>query len=100
MSERFELPSELNIYGVLETRDALLAWVTEHATKGHDYLEISARDVQEVDGSGLQLLPSISNMDQSWRLVEASDRFIDACRVMGLTQWLDSRYLKNSAGAA
>ena len=50
MSERFELPSELNIYGVLETRDALLAWVTEHATKGHDYLEISARDVQEVGG--------------------------------------------------
>lgn len=100
MSERFELPAELNIYGVLETRDALLAWVTEHSTKGHDYLEISARDVQEVDGSGLQLLASISNMDQSWRLVEASDRFVDACRAMGLTQWLDSRTLKNSSGAA
>ena len=26
MDERFELPSELTIYGVTETRDALLAW--------------------------------------------------------------------------
>jgi ABC-type transporter Mla MlaB component len=100
MSERFELPAELNIYGVLDTRDKLLAWVTEHATKGHDYLEISARDVEEVDGSGLQLLAAISNMDQPWRLVEASERFTDACRAMGLTQWLDSRYLKNSPGAS
>ena len=100
MSERFELPAELNIYGVLDIRDKLLAWVTEHAAKGHEVLEISARDVEEVDGAGLQLLAAISNMDQPWRLVEASERFMDACRAMGLNQWLDSRYLNNSSGAA
>ena len=54
MSEPFELPTELNIYSALETRDALLAWVTEQMGKGQDGLEISARNVEEVDGSGLQ----------------------------------------------
>lgn len=33
MSEPFELPTELNIYSALETRDALLAWVTEQMSK-------------------------------------------------------------------
>ncbi len=98
MGERFELPAELNIYSALEIRDNLLAWVAENGSKGRDYLEISARDVEEVDGSGLQLLAAISNMDQPWRLVEASDRFVDACRAMGLTQWVVSRYLKNING--
>lgn len=98
--ERFELPAELNIYGVLEARDKLLAWVTQHATK-RDYLEISARDVQEVDGAGLQLLAALSNMEQSWRLVDASDTFLDACRTMGFAHWIDPRYLqKTPAGAA
>lgn len=100
MSERFELPAELNIYGVLETRDALLAWVNEHIKKGHDVLEVSARDVEEVDGSGLQLLASLSNMEQPWRLVEASERFQDACRTMGLDHWIDSRAVKSGGGAA
>jgi ABC-type transporter Mla MlaB component len=100
MGERFELPSELNIYGAIETRDALLAWVTEQSAKSQDTLEISAKDVGEVDGSGLQLLASLSNMEQSWHLVEASEVFIEACRTMGLTQWLDKRYLKNLQGSA
>jgi ABC-type transporter Mla MlaB component len=95
MGERFELPAELNIYGAIDTRDALLAWVTEHSAKTPDTLEISAKDVAEIDGSGLQLLASLSNMEQSWHLVEASEVFIEACRTMGLEQWLDKRYLKN-----
>jgi anti-anti-sigma regulatory factor len=97
MGERFELPAELNIYSALETRDALLAWVAEQSPKGRDWLEISARDVAEVDGSGLQLLAALSNGEQSWRLVEASDAFAEACRTIGLTQWLDKRYLKTGA---
>lgn len=91
MSDRFELPAELNIYGALETRDALLAWVSENSSKGGDYLEVSARDVEEVDGSGLQLLASLSNMGQAWRLVEASNAFSDACRTLGFADWLDGR---------
>jgi ABC-type transporter Mla MlaB component len=100
MSERFELPAELNIYGALETRDALLAWVTENASKGGDFLEISARDVEEVDGSGLQLLASLSNMGQAWRLVEASSAFSDACRTLGFADWLDSRHSNSKSSGA
>jgi ABC-type transporter Mla MlaB component len=96
MSERFELPAELNIYGALETRDTLLSWVTEQVAKPHDYLQISARDVAEIDGSGLQLLAALSNMEHTWHLVEASPTFEEACRTMGFAHWLDKRYLKNS----
>jgi hypothetical protein len=100
MGERFELPSELNIYSALETRDTLLAWVAAQAAKGRDVLEVSARDVAEVDGSGLQLLASLANGETPWRLVEASTPFTEACRTIGLTDWLDDRYLKTTAGAA
>jgi ABC-type transporter Mla MlaB component len=98
MGERFELPSELNIYSALETRDALLAWVTEETVKAHEYLEISARDVSEIDGAGLQLLAALSNMEHIWHLVEASSVFCEACRTIGLSQWLDKRYLKSVDG--
>jgi len=98
MSEPFALPAELNIYSALETRDALLAWVAEQTTKSKDSLEISAKNVAEVDGAGLQLLAALTNMDQSWRLVDVSDAFSDACQTMGVTQWLDKRALKSVAG--
>lgn len=94
MGERFELPAELNIYSALETRDKLLAWLAESGSKARDYLEVSARDVAEVDASGLQLLAALSNSEHSWRLVEASAVFAEACRTIGLAQWLDSRYTK------
>ena len=100
MSERFELPSELNIYSALEARDALLAWATEQTAKNKDYLEVSARNVTEVDGSGLQLLAALSNMEHTWHLVEASPAFESACQTIGFTQWLDKRYLKNSSSEA
>ncbi len=97
MGERFELPAELNIYSALETRDALLAWLAEQTAKGRDFLEVSARDVAEVDGSGLQLLAALSNGDTPWRLVEASTAFADACRTIGLVDWLDARHLKSGS---
>ncbi len=98
MSEPFELPAELNIYSALESRDALLAWVTEQSSKSADHLEISAAGVTEVDGSGLQLLAALSNMEQSWHLVDTSPAFTEACLTLGFGHWLDKRYLKN-AGA-
>ena len=97
MIERFELPAELNIYSAQETRDALLSWSAGQTAKGADHLEVSARDVAEVDGSGLQLLASLGNMDQTWRLVDASAVFIDACNILGFGHWLDPRYLKAAA---
>lgn len=90
MSERFELPPELNIYSAMEIRDALLAWSTAQAASVREHLEISARDVESVDGAGLQLLAALSNMERSWQLVEASDVFAEACRTMGLSRWLDT----------
>ncbi len=98
MHKQFELPSELNIYSATEVRDALLAWVAEQETTEQKYLEISARDVSEVDGCGLQLLAALSNMPQRWYLVEASDAFANACRTMGFDRWLDPRYLKSNSG--
>ncbi|MEY4737409.1 MAG: hypothetical protein RL302_1728 [Pseudomonadota bacterium] len=98
MSEPFELPVELNIYSALETRDALLAWVTEHASKGQDTLLVSAKNVEEIDGSGLQLLAALTNMEHTWHLVDPSDALVDACRTMGLSQWLDQRVLKSGSG--
>jgi hypothetical protein len=100
MGERFELPTELNIYSALETRDALLAWVAAQTAKGRELLEISARDVAEVDGSGLQLVASLANGEMPWRLVEASTPFKEACRTIGLTDWLEGSNLKTSAGTA
>ena len=100
MTERFELPAELNIYGALETRDALLAWVAENAAKGGDLLEVSAVNVQEVDGSGLQLLASLSNMGQSWRVTEPSDAFANACRTLGFGDWLDGRAARGKTTGA
>jgi len=97
MSPVFSLPAELNIYSVLETRDQLLAWATTQTTQttqSKGELQISAKEVAEVDGAGLQLLAALSNMEQPWRLVEASTAFTEACTVLGLSRWLDPRYLQ------
>lgn len=100
MEQWFELPVELNIYSALETRDTLLAWVTQQVAAGCERLEISAAQVAEVDGAGLQLLAALSNMNHAWQLVGASRVFLDACEAMGLEQWVDKRLLDaNTAGA-
>lgn len=93
MSDRFELPSELNIYSALDSRDALMAWVSEQMSRDKGSLEVSALHVEEVDGAGLQLLASLSNMDVRWQLVASSDAFAQACRTMGFGHWLDKHCL-------
>ncbi len=97
MSTAFELPEELTIYSAVETRDALLAWVGEGSAKSGQ-LEVSAREVKQLDGSGLQLLVALGNMDVSWRLIDVSNAFTEACQVMGLSDWLNKHQLKTSAG--
>jgi ABC-type transporter Mla MlaB component len=88
MTTTFELPAELTIYGAAETREALLAWVTEQTSKSSRTLQVSAAQVEEVDGSGLQLLAALTNMNMNWQLVKTSTRFSEACRTFGLTDWL------------
>ncbi|MCX7239698.1 MAG: hypothetical protein NTU86_04595 [Burkholderiales bacterium] len=99
MSARYELPPELNIYSALSAREALLAWVGEQGESAK-VLEISAREVAEVDGAGLQLLAALSNMGRAWQLVESSDAFALACRTVGLSQWLQLGVVHNAQGGA
>jgi ABC-type transporter Mla MlaB component len=89
MSTPFELPTEMTIYSAVETRDTLLAWVTEQTAKASKTLEISAEKVSEIDGAGLQLMAALSNTDQPWRLIKPSAAFVDACSAMGLSAWLE-----------
>ncbi len=89
MSTPFDLPAELTIYSAIDSRDALLAWVSEQTTKGSTQLEVSAGQVEEVDGSGLQLLAALSNMGVAWKLVDASPVFSDACATLGLSHWVE-----------
>jgi anti-anti-sigma regulatory factor len=88
MSTPYQLPAELTIYSAMETRDTLLAWATEQTAGAHHTLEVSAQAVTEVDGSGLQLLAALSNMDLTWRLVDTSPAFTEACKTIGLGDWL------------
>jgi hypothetical protein len=90
MSKRFELTPEWNIYSALESRDALLAWASEQTAKGHDMLEVSAANVSEIDGAGLQLLAALGNQDISWKLADASDVFVEACKTLGFGDWVES----------
>lgn len=88
MSQAFELPEEMTIYSAVETRDALLAWLTGQSTKSVKLLDISGANVREIDGSGLQLLAALSHTDQPWRLVNPSGALSEACAHIGLGRWL------------
>jgi len=88
MDDQFELPADMTIYSVLDVRDALLAWVAEQTEKSSPLLKVSAKEVESVDGAGLQLLASLGSMDVSWQLCDASSAFSEACTTMGLTHWL------------
>ena len=88
MSKPFELPEEMTIYSALETRDKLLAWSSEQSAKNADVLEVSAANVTEIDGAGLQLLAALTNMGQPWRILAPSSAFTHACSAMGLAKWL------------
>ncbi len=88
MTTSFELPEEMTIYSALETRDKLLAWVTEQTAKSSKMLEVSAAKVEQIDGAGLQLLAALANMDQPWRICQPSEAFVQACSTLGLGQWL------------
>jgi len=88
MSAAFDLPPELNIYGAVETRDALLAWLAAQDTADDQPLMIKAAAVAEVDGAGLQLLAALTRLERPWQLVAPSDALTRACATLGLSDWL------------
>ncbi|MGI9132857.1 MAG: hypothetical protein ACR2I0_02775 [Rhodoferax sp.] len=89
MGVRHELPSALTIYTAVATREALLAWVEAQDGRGAGKLELSAAQVEEVDGAGLQLIAALGNMERPWVLVQGSEVFSQACRTLGLARWLE-----------
>jgi len=91
MSKPFELPQEMTIYSAVETRDALLAWITDETAKSSKRLQVSAQQVSEIDGSGLQLLASMAHSDQPWQLVNPSAVLQEACKTLGMSDWLDQQ---------
>jgi anti-anti-sigma regulatory factor len=91
MDDSFELPSELTIYSVGETRDALLAWVGQQGEKSVSPLIISAKAVENVDGAGLQLLAALGSMSLTWRLAATSEVFTEGCTTLGFAHWLDGK---------
>ncbi len=95
----FELPPELTIYNALETREALLTWVAQQTARGNAALALSARQVVEVDGSGLQLVAALSHTDPPWSLVETSSAFSEACHTLGFGHWIEGRHLSEPRGS-
>lgn len=87
MTDQFELPAELTIYNAASTHAELLGWVARQGAGGAD-VKLSARAVDSIDGAGLQLLLSLGRTTDGWRLIDASSVFTDACRLMGLSEWL------------
>lgn len=88
MGSCFKLGAEWTVYGVAQSRDALLEWLAQAGDPCGKVLEISAAEVTDIDGAGLQLLASLDAQGLSWRLVDASEAFAQACCDLGLGHWL------------
>ncbi|MGQ0710944.1 MAG: STAS domain-containing protein [Rhodoferax sp.] len=98
MGSCFRLSAEWTVYGAVQSRAALLEWLDQDGAQAGDVLEISAADVADIDGAGLQLLVALDAQGLPWRLVDASEAFIQACRGLGLEHWLQG--LGEAAGEA
>ena len=84
----FDLPAELTIYTAAETREAMMGWIKARDTGASGPLQISARDVEAVDGAGLQLLAALLPLEIEWSITDPSPPFAAACSLAGLKHWL------------
>ena len=93
MNPLFQLPSEMTIYSVGLTRDALLAWLVEHDPRPGDAVDIDAAQVEEIDGAGMQLLgaltEALTQRGLAWRVREPSAHLQEVCSVLGSHSWLE-----------
>jgi hypothetical protein len=46
----------------------------------------------------MQLLAALGHQEISWRLVDASEVFIEACKTLGFQAWLDTLDTSSSGG--
>lgn len=92
MRERFELPAELTIYSVTETRAALLAWLESQNLDAGMPVDIGGANIEDIDGAGLQLLgaltQTLSQRGVAWRVTDPSRTLLEACQVLGSSTWL------------
>lgn len=93
MTTAFQLPSELTIYSVGATRDALLAWLTQQDAQLGDPVDIDAAHVEDIDGAGIQMLGALtSTLTQRglhWQLSAPSAHLLEICSSMGSLNWLE-----------
>lgn len=89
----FALPGELTIFTAAETRDALLAWLSQFGDND-DAVLIAADQVSDVDGAGVQLLCSLGALlerqGRSWSIAHATPLLTQSCATLGLADWLSS----------
>lgn len=91
MTSRFELPAELTIYTVADTARSLVAWLAG-SDASTTTRELTADQVLEVDGAGLQLLASLHKScalrTQPLQITQASETLQKACSTLGLQDLL------------
>lgn len=101
MTAAFQLPTELTIYSVGATRDALMAWLTQQDASPGDSVEIDAGHVEDIDGAGVQMLgaltAALTQRGLLWCVTAPSSHLLEVCKVMGSLGWLERR---NAAGAS
>lgn len=95
MAQVLQLPRELTIYTVGESRTAWLAWMGEAlaSPEAGPVLAADAAAVDQVDAAGVQLLLSLANAlaahGRSLRLTQPSEPVVQACRLLGTTALLE-----------
>jgi hypothetical protein len=93
------LPAELTIYTAAETRTAWLNWLADHpgcspstAAGAGTPCAVDASSCDEIDAAGAQLLValahSLARLQRRLQLQHASTPVRDACRDLGLADWL------------
>jgi anti-anti-sigma regulatory factor len=95
MSTPRTLPAELSIYTVGELKAQCLAWLGEPAAEdaaSDGRWPLAAGAVDQIDAAGVQLLVSLAHtLDRqqlSLHLSGASEALTDACKALGLGDWL------------
>ena len=88
----FALPGELTIFTAAETRDTLLAWLGQ--IEDDAAVLITADQVGDVDGAGVQLLCSLAALldrqGRTWSIVHPTALLTRSCVTLGLADWLSS----------
>jgi anti-anti-sigma factor len=98
MQTEQSLSGELTIYTVAEMQPRFMEWAKQgsntHASDAPNVLRIDASEVSEVDAAGIQLLIGMSRYlaarDEQLLLVNASQRLVRACEMLGVKSFLET----------